>query len=106
MTLFREYSIIPSAPASCSKGIKSLTMLPLTTVSTAHHSPLHSPETVGAFREGSIQTTLSRFSLETFILRTTLPRAWSEPLSSTLICSIFFLFHGSRQASRLLISWG
>ena len=40
MTLFSEYSIIPSAPASISFGIKSLTTLESTTVSTDTQSEL------------------------------------------------------------------
>ena len=38
MTLFKAYSIKPSAPASRSRGIKSRTTLLSTTVSTANHS--------------------------------------------------------------------
>lgn len=54
ITLFREYSMIPWAPAFISFGTRSRTTLESTTVSTETQSELYNPATVGAFRLGRI----------------------------------------------------
>ena len=94
---------MPSAPPSCRRGVRSLTVFASRIVSMASQSSEYRLDIVGALNDGSKRITRSRLLLATFILIPTMPMACREPFRRVRICSIFCLFQGSFHAAWLAI---
>src|SRR5580658_7406924 len=105
-TLFKGYSIIPSAPAALSWGINSRTTRSSMIVSTATQPARLRLETVGLRKAGRVLRSEARSFSCRFIFNPTLLSASRAPRSRSARVSIFCRFQGSFHDAWLAIRRG